>query len=309
MPPNINLIRERFEIVIREQHRGQDLGHLELCDDWFLSNTLEPDQELVYFELVVTYLGDGAHSFSVQQFSLEDCEGYLMDAIAPDKPLDCKLASGESGAGGLLFLVYDDIQPVQLWFDTGETYLDTDAPMLIDLAVEKFGARAHDETWKERVALDYDRELEQEAQAGGQLLPLFETRELMDAISRKLRRPYRKLANGYMFQLSLPGGRRQSVLMNFTGKDADDSDLIKFLTICAPAGDGALNHDLFLRMNPQLSYGAIGIITIGGKDFYVLTNTQLAATADHEELIKSIVHLARVGDELEDRLTGGQDVR
>ena len=112
------------------------------------------------------------------------------------------------------------------------------------------------------------------------MLPLFETRELMECISRKLGLPYRRLANGYLFQLILDGGRQQNVLMSFSGQDEEGCDLIRFLTICAPADDCVGNHDLFLRMNPRLSYGSIGILPIGQQDFYVLVNTQLAATAE-----------------------------
>lgn len=308
MARDVDTVRARFEIRVTGQMRGAAPQQAGLCDDWHAHHPGQGDQEMLHLALEVGNQGTRPHHFRWDQFTLEDSEQYMIDAVAPDDALDCELEPGARGAGGLLFPIYHDLLPVSLWFDTGETYHASRAPMLIDFSLgDAPGDRRP--TWKESVAADYDRQMGEQELEGGQVAPLFETREMMETISRRLGRPYRRLENGYLFNLALPDERLQNVMMSFSGRDEEGEDLIRFLTLCAPADDDGANHDLFLRMNPGLSYGAIGITTIGDEAFYVVTNTQLAATADPEELIKSITHLARTGDELENRLTGGSDIR
>lgn len=109
----------------------------------------------------------------------------------------------------------------------------------------------------------------------------------------------------YSLTVPLPGGRSQKVAVSFDGRDDDGSHLVVIHSVCGPA-DAKL-YRRALRTNTKLSYGALAIAEVDGKDHFVLVNTQLARTAQPLELRKSILLIAEKADAMEKRLTG-QDV-
>lgn len=299
-------VRTWFEVELLRRLRGGAVVDADLCEDRQIASAILRDQELIYFELGVTYLGDRLHQVLCSELVLEDSDGYLIEPIPPRDSLDVTLSRAERGVGGVMYLIYPDLEPVKLWLDTGIRFERSSDSIHLEIPIEPASPRRP--AWQETAAIAFEKQLQVSARDGGAVLPLFETETLMATVSHALGMPYKRVSKGYLFRASLPEGRSQYVLMSFSGKDADGCDLIKFLTICAPVGDGA-SHAEFLRANPKLCYGGIGISRIEEQDFYVITNTQLVATADVEELVKSISYLARKGDELESQLTGGADVR
>ncbi|MBN4049819.1 hypothetical protein JYT84_00165 [bacterium AH-315-M10] len=302
-----HIVREWFEIRILRQLRGAEVVGQGLASEKTRASELARDRDLIYFELEVTYRGGQLHRVLCGEFTLQDSEGFMVDSASPHDALDVTLEKGQQGLGGVMFGIYGDLQPAGLWLDTGHKFDHGSDAILLEVVVDKDSAR-RPVTWQEEAALGLERQLQQEVAGDAVLPPLFETESLMGAVSRSLGMPYKKLSRGFMFRVELAGGRTQFVMMNFSGRDEEGSDLIKFLTLCAPVGSGAHNEAL-LKANPKLSYGGIGIVRIDDEDLYVLTNTQLVDTADLEELTKSVSYLAAKGDELEAMLTGGQDLR
>ncbi len=300
-------VRDWFDVAVLRQIRGLEVVDAGLATDRLRIAEMIRDRDLVYFQLEVIYQGERLHQVLCSELSLMDSEGFIIDSIPPRDTLDVTLEKGQCGIGGVMFSIYDDLKPVKLWLDTGHNHTDSKDSILLEIPLSGVEGR-RPVTWQEEAALNLDTQLNAETAEGEGVLPLFETEALMSAVSKSLGMPHKKISTGYMFRVGLPDSRSQYVMMSFSGKDQDGADLIKFLTLCAPVGEGA-HHEEFLKANPRLSYGGIGVARIETDDFYVVTNTQLVATADLEELVKSVVYLARKGDELENMLTGGGDLR
>jgi len=114
-----------------------------------------------------------------------------------------------------------------------------------------------------------------------------------------------KRGSRYTLTVPLPRGRTQKVTISFHLKDTAGSHLIAMHTVCAPA-DPQL-YKQALKMNLKIPYGAVGIASVRGKDHFVLTDTQLARTAQPLEIRKSVLTIAQKADAIEEELTG-QDV-
>lgn len=298
-------LRKQYSIAVTRRVDGAACVGEGLVPAMQRDKATRHERDLIWLEAEIAFYGVSPAAFLYRQFALEDSEGYLVAAEPPPEYLDCTLQPGQSGRGGLLFALYTDVTPVRLWFDTGLPFDESGAPLMLEVPMGEAPTPAA-ESWQDRAARGLDQQLSDEHSLAAEGP---DVASMLQRVSQDLGLPYKKLANGYMFRLQLPGDRKQNVLMSFGGKDEDGAPLIKFVTLCAPATDSGANHEVFLRANPRLSYGAIGIAKIEGADFYVMTDTQLVETADTEELIKSIRYLARKGDELEHDLTGGQDIR
>jgi len=111
---------------------------------------------------------------------------------------------------------------------------------------------------------------------------------------------------GYELIVPLPGNRKQKVYITANRRDSDGEVIYQVYTICAEAQ--LLMYEPALRMNMDLDYGALAIKEIGGNDYMVIVDTQLAGTAQAREIEKSIITIAEAGDELENILTG-EDIR
>jgi hypothetical protein len=296
----IDTIRRRFTVTVARMLRGQDVVSAGKATDHQRRLNLRSERDLVYIEVEVGWFGEGAEVLLYKQFMLEDSEGFLLGAEPAADYLDAALQPGMRARGGLLFCIYSDLAPSKLWFDTGQSFDDSGDPLLLDIALPAGG--------EQRAARHEALTRQLDVELGHSNPPQTKIESLLGQVSRELGLPYKRLANGYMFRVGLPGGRSQTVLMNCNSVQAG-VPLIRFITLCAPARDGGSNHEVFLRLNATLAHGAIGITDIGQEPFYVVTESQLVATADSEELVTAIRSLASTGDELEARLTGGADVR
>ena len=108
---------------------------------------------------------------------------------------------------------------------------------------------------------------------------------------------------GHQHRLTLPfaSGRKQTVYIITGGHDSEGSSLILIYTICAPATPE--NHERALIYNMRMSYGALAIKEINGKNMFVIVDALPAASAESSSLRKSICSVARHGDKVELNLT------
>lgn len=102
------------------------------------------------------------------------------------------------------------------------------------------------------------------------------------------------------------GERKQRVHVAFNGQDEEGHDIISFLSVCGEY-DGKHNQRL-LHLNSRMTYGAFAIMTIKGKEYFVVSANQLAETADLPEIRKILFEVARCADRIEHRLSGGKDI-
>lgn len=110
------------------------------------------------------------------------------------------------------------------------------------------------------------------------------------------------IEKGYCITIYLPDNRKQSVYIIAGNKDFEGERIYRIYTICAPLSEDIL--ETLLRKNMNLFYGTFAVNNISGTDYIVMVATQLVKTAQPEEIYKSIIELAVMGDELEYRLTG-----
>jgi len=101
----------------------------------------------------------------------------------------------------------------------------------------------------------------------------------------------------FVARVSLPGGRSQRVYLDFRGKDPDGEPLVRVYTRCGKATPE--RYAWALKQNLRMAYGSIAVAPIDGVDNFVVFNTHLRATVDPEDLSKSLVAIARQGDEVE----------
>ncbi len=105
----------------------------------------------------------------------------------------------------------------------------------------------------------------------------------------------------------LDGGRSQKVHLFFDRVDSSGRQLVQMISICGSPGPE--HFRMALGSNPTLAFATIGLAKIGQAEELVVLRTQLAHTADPEEILMGVSTLARIGDRLEHELTGGGDVR
>lgn len=110
-------------------------------------------------------------------------------------------------------------------------------------------------------------------------------------------------SNGLSVRLPTEGDRTQQVHVFFDGKDDQGQDVITFLSICAPVDDRAAMT--LLRANSGIFYGSYAVRKIKGQEYFVVTSSQLAPTADSAEIKSIIRSVALRADRLEKKLSGG----
>lgn len=101
------------------------------------------------------------------------------------------------------------------------------------------------------------------------------------------------------FKVTLPlkKGRKQAVQVRFDRQDLDGQQMISILSYC-----GQVNPELYdtcLQENMNLTYGAIGLAKLGEQELFVVSDNQVAQTADPEELRTAILQVAQKADDLE----------
>ena len=301
----LDTIKAMYQFSASDLLQGEEVVRQAKCSQWTRRKEQKNEKDLVYVQLQLVYRGANSKSISYNNFHLEDSEGYFNKPMPPEDYIEKFCLPGQTAEGGVLFSLYRDTIPARIWFDTGLCYESTPDPILIDIALPL----AYSETRtqflaKEELVRYYTEEMADNLSNKMELA----TETLIKELSAQFGTPYKKIVNGYILRILLPGGRKQNVILNFSGKDKNNNDLVTIGTICAPASSRK-NDRIFLKMNPKMSCGALGISCIHGQDYYVITETLPASAVNKEVIAYAINNIAATGDSLEDKLTGGQDIQ
>ena len=302
----LDTIKAMYKFIASDLLQGEEIVKQGKCSQWTRRKEQKQEKDLFYVRLQVFYHGTNRKCIGYNNFHLEDSEGYFNKPMPPEDYIEKSCLPGQTAEGGVLFSLYRDTTPARIWFDTGLCYENSSDPILIDIALPL----AYSETRtqflaKEELVKYYSEEMADNLNNNKMELA---TESLIKELSAQFGTPYKKIANGYILRILLPGGRKQNVILNFSGKDHYGNDLVTIGTICAPAGN-AKNDRIFLKMNPKMSCGALGISCIHGQDYYVITETLPASAVNKAVITYAINNIATTGDSLENRLTGGQDIQ
>lgn len=104
----------------------------------------------------------------------------------------------------------------------------------------------------------------------------------------------------------LPEGRSQRVRVEVNFAQSVRSKLIRISSICGPVEDAHLQRAL--EFNASMPHGAIAIQNIEDKPHFVMLNNYLKATCQEEEIRRSVQEIARWADNMEQKLTGRDDL-
>jgi serine/threonine-protein kinase len=100
---------------------------------------------------------------------------------------------------------------------------------------------------------------------------------------------------------TLPNNRKQTVYIENSDHDIEDR-LLLFYSICCPAQ--AEFFETGLRINSDMLHGCLAIRDINNEPYFVVLNTYPRATVDPEEIQQTVMEVARIADQVEERLTG-----
>lgn len=131
-------------------------------------------------------------------------------------------------------------------------------------------------------------------------------RMLLDNALQDLRVDIQSQEKKHKLRVTLPDGRQQTVHVRFDREDLDGYQLISLLSYC-----GHQSRELYetaLEENIQASYGAIGLARLGEEEMFVVSDSQLADTADPPEIRNAVLQVASKADALESLLGDGSDV-
>ncbi|WZO99784.1 serine/threonine-protein kinase [Isosphaeraceae bacterium EP7] len=112
-------------------------------------------------------------------------------------------------------------------------------------------------------------------------------------------------ADNYRLVFPLPGDRIHEVYLEFH-ESGEGERLLTVFGVCAPAK--SMHHEFALKLNSELTHGAISIRTIGGESMYVMTRTFAREHVRPEEIRATMLEIARQGDLVEQRLTNNSDL-
>lgn len=306
MKLTLDTIKEWYRITILQFFQGEAVVREGKCSQWIRRKELSQDKDLIYLHIQIHYEGPCEKNILYTDFYLEDADGYFNKGMPSEDYLDQALKPGNIVKGGLLFSLYQDISPMLLWFDTGILYENSKDPILLDLALPL--ANSHTRTQilaKEKLAKSYSRQVESQSQKDGLGEATIEA--FLQTLSQKLSCTYKKNEGGYIFRIPLPEKRKQNIILHFTDKGAL-GPFLSIGTICALAHDGK-NDRTFLKLNPKMTYGSIGITKIQGEDYYIITENLPFSLHHYELIVEAIRYIAAKGDWLEMRLTDGMDIQ
>ncbi|PIQ28814.1 hypothetical protein COW36_09825 [bacterium (Candidatus Blackallbacteria) CG17_big_fil_post_rev_8_21_14_2_50_48_46] len=105
----------------------------------------------------------------------------------------------------------------------------------------------------------------------------------------------------FKIQIPVNQNRKQTVHLRFDRQDMSGRQLIAIQSFC---GENNPNlHKLCLEENSKLAYGAIGIGKLGDKELFMVTDNQLADTAQALEIRSAVLQIAEKADSLESLLS------
>ena len=105
----------------------------------------------------------------------------------------------------------------------------------------------------------------------------------------------------YRMRVKLPDGRSQHVVVE-PSEHKTSERLLLIYSVCCPA-DEKFYEDA-LRLNSQISHGALAIREINGLNNFVMVDTYPRATVDVDEIRRSVLEVAIRADAVEQQLTG-----
>lgn len=140
-------------------------------------------------------------------------------------------------------------------------------------------------------------------------------KQLVEEFNRENNYNVQKLENGYVIDIPLEyeslgeeeeeEKRAQFVYVTANRESYERDDVIQVFTVCAPENERFYKSALLLNMN--LPFGAIAISEVEGKNHFVIVDTYLVSEVTAAELEKSILSLAKAGDQME-KVMISQDV-
>jgi hypothetical protein len=110
---------------------------------------------------------------------------------------------------------------------------------------------------------------------------------------------------GNVWHVTVPIGalRKQTVTVDFEGKDGEGHNVISYTSICGPASEK--NAMALLRYNMKMVHGAFAVQNTGSGEMVVVQANQLADTADPLEVTRVMTAVAWQADKVEEKLGGG----
>lgn len=290
-------IKNLFSIKVLFTCYGRQTVEQGFCTNSTRNSQLLEDKEMFYIRLQMINKGKEPHLFSFKHFLLSDSDGYFNEPLKARDYFQSYVKPEETLEGGLIFSIYADVSPIDLWFNSGHLYEDSLDAILI------------------KIHIDIEAKSSTLPSAPAHSLPIHESNSVFNAenLLKKViedhRIPYKKTQKGYYLRLQCPDYRRQFVYVNFDQKDDQGDALVTLYTICAPVPLISSDDRIFLRLNSRFHYTTIAILELDdGLEYYTVMARQLAATCDEKELIKGLRAVSRNGDWLEAELTNGNDI-
>ncbi len=113
--------------------------------------------------------------------------------------------------------------------------------------------------------------------------------------------------HGDQWNVVVPVGplRKQTVTVNFAGKDEAGHRILSYSSICGAASEQ--NAMILLRYNTQMVHGAFAVQKTEAGDFVVIQANQLMETLDPLEVTRVLTAVAWQADKAEEKLDGGRD--
>lgn len=124
--------------------------------------------------------------------------------------------------------------------------------------------------------------------------------EIVELMTEGTKIKYKPTRSGFLLRVPVGGHRYQKVRLKFDSTDEEGAPIIQLFTVIGPAQ--TKHYRWALKLNPHFSYGAIGLVTIDGKELLAIMDTLLEENVDIKALKKSAWTLAKKGDSLERKL-------
>jgi len=183
------------------------------------------------------------------------------------------------------------VAPLIALLDCGKNVTET-ANALRSITGQDFGEDA--EAWR--------RWAREKPELGASATPdILSEEELLAAATRDLPVTVSGGEQQYAVDVSLSGGRSQQIWVDFSQTDPSGQPLVQ---LCTPCGDAdEKRYEWALKLNMSMPYGAVALALLDETLCFAMVNTHLRATVHPEEIAKSIMTLAREGDNIEKALT------
>ncbi len=105
----------------------------------------------------------------------------------------------------------------------------------------------------------------------------------------------------YILEVKQTGKRKQTVFIEPSEHQMHERLLLIYSTCCDAQPE---YYEEALRLNAEISHGAISIREVNGETKFVMVDTFPRSTVDAEDIQKSVMSVAQYADEIEKHLTG-----